>query len=391
MNTIKYLPLIAKNSLRNRRRSALTIGSVAVSLCLLGVLMAMYRALFFGEDATPAQALRLVLHHKVSLTMPLPTSLEEKVRQVPGVKAVMIRQWFGGTYRDARDTRNFFARFAIEPRSLFGVYSELTIPEDQRLAFERQRTACVASADLANKFGWKPGERITIVGDIFPVTLELTLAGIFDDPGHNEVLFFNWEYMRESLPPSSPARDTAGQFLIEAESPDDVPRVTRAVDEMYANSPEPTKTESERAFQLSFVSFLGNLKLFLMAICGAVTFTILLVSANTLSMSVRERIREVGIMKTLGFTPSAILGIILGEAAAIALIGGAIGCVLAGLLCALLRQAPSFIQALRILSVTPLIAVLTLAVALAVGLVSALVPALSASRTPILDSLRHTG
>src|SRR5581483_11032153 len=119
-----------KNSLRNRRRSALTIGSVAVSLCLLGVLMAMYRALFFGEDATPAQALRLVLHHKVSLTMPLPTSLEEKVRQVPGVKAVMIRQWFGGTYRDARDTRNFFARFAIEPRSLFGVYSELTIPED---------------------------------------------------------------------------------------------------------------------------------------------------------------------------------------------------------------------------------------------------------------------
>src|SRR5947208_1490983 len=127
MNTIRYLPLIAKNSLRNRRRSALTIGSIAVSLCPLAVLMAIYRALFLGGDATPAQALRVVLHHKVSLNQAPLTSDEEKVREVPGVKAIMVRQWFGGTYKDARDTRNFFARFAIEPRSLLQVYSELTI------------------------------------------------------------------------------------------------------------------------------------------------------------------------------------------------------------------------------------------------------------------------
>lgn len=388
----RYLPLILKNSLRNRRRSALTIGSLAVSLCLLGVLMAMYRALFFGGDTTPAEAMRLITHHRVSLAQPLPISYEQKMQQVPGVKSVMVWQWFGGTYKDARDTRNFFARFAVEPAKAFLIQSEAQIPDEQRLAFERQRTGCVASKTLADKFGWKPGERITLVGDIFPVTLDLTLVGIFDEPQHNETLFFSWDYLRESMKSSSSSQlDQTGAFRVQATSPDEVPRVAKAIDALFDNSPYPTTTESERAFQLSFVSFLGNLKLFLMAICGAVAFTILLVSANTLSMSVRERIREVGIMKTLGFTPSAILGIILGEAAILALTGGVIGCLLAAGLCAALRQTPSFIQALRILSISPLIAGLTLVVALLIGLLSALVPALSASRTSILDSLQHTG
>lgn len=397
MNTIRfnsmfrYLPLIFKNSLRNRRRSLLTVASIAVSFCLLGVLMAMYRALFFSGETTPAQALRLITHHKVSLAQSLPNSYEQRVGQVPGVNAVMYQRWFGGTYRDARDPKNFFARLAVEPHTLFKIYSEARIPEEQRLAFERQRTACVASRTLAEKFGWQLGERITIVGDIYPVTVELTLAGIFDEPDRNELLYFDKEYLREALPSGSELRDTVQLFVVQANSPTDVPRVSREIDALFENSPHPTKTESERAFQLSFVSFLGNLKLFLMAICGAVTFTILLVSANTLSMSVRERIREVGILKTLGFTPSAVLGIILGEAAVIALIGGMMGCLLAGLLCGVLRGAPGSLQAMKSLSVTPGLAVLSLLIAVLIGLISALLPALGASRTSILDSLRHTG
>src|ERR1700742_1660769 len=200
----KHLSMIYKSSLRNRRRSLLTVASLAVSLCLLGVLMAMYMALYYGSDSSPAQAQRLVMHHRVSLAQALPAADEQKVQQVPGVKAAMVRQWFGGVYKDARDTQNFFARFAVEPQKFFQVYSEMTMPEDQRLAFERGRTACIATRDLADKLGWTVGEKILITGDIFPANLELTLAGIADDPDHDQLLFFNWEYMRESLPVGTP-------------------------------------------------------------------------------------------------------------------------------------------------------------------------------------------
>jgi len=394
MRTLNYLPLITKNSFRNRRRSVLTIGSLMVSLCLLVLLMAMYKVLFYGAEQTPAQAVRLVMRHKVALGQPMPLSHEAKIRQVSGVKAVSVQQWFGGTYRDARDTRNFFARFGVRPADIFIIHPEYEIPEQQKRAFEQERTGCIASKALADKFGWQTGERITLVGDFLPITLELTLVGIFNEPNKFEALYFNWDYMRESLVASgtrNPLEDSVSQFLVQAESPDDVPRASKAIDDLFANSPYPTKTESEQAFVLSFVSFLGNLKLFLLAIGGAVTFTILLVSANTLSMSVRERIREVGVLKTLGFTPGTIFGILLGEGMMIAFIGGALGCALAWGLCAMLRSAPIPMQQLRVINTPPLIVLISLLIALLIGLLSAMVPAIGAARRPILDSLRHTG
>jgi putative ABC transport system permease protein len=363
---------------------------MAVSLCLLGVLMAMYRALVYDGDTAPAQALRLVTYHKVSITQLLPASYTHRMQQVPGVKSVMVWQWFGGWYKDARDPRNFFARFAVQPTKLWLIHSEMQLPEEHRHAFEQQRTGCVVSKTLADKFGWKLGERITLVGDIFPMTLELTLVGIFEEPEHTELLFFNWGYLRDSLPASSPQLDMVAAFQLQAQAPDAVPRIRQAIDTLFERSPYPTTTVSERAFQLSFVAFLGNLQLFLIAMCGAVTGTMLLVSANTLSMSVRERMREVGIMKTLGFTPSAILGIVLGEATIMALMGGAFGCGLAGILCTAIRYAPASLQAPKGLRVTPMITALSLLIALLIGLVSALLPALSASRTPIAVALRHT-
>src|SRR5881628_563475 len=157
----RHLSLILRNSLRNRRRSILTISSMAVSLCLLGVLMAMYRALFYGGDTSPAQALRLMTHHKVSLANPLPSSYGAKIEQVPGVKSASVWQWFGGAYKDARDPRNFFARFGVDPARMFTIHPEFVMPDDAKLTFQRERTACIASRPLADKFGWKPGERIT--------------------------------------------------------------------------------------------------------------------------------------------------------------------------------------------------------------------------------------
>ncbi|HYL73509.1 MAG TPA: ABC transporter permease [Bryobacteraceae bacterium] len=388
----RYLPLIIKNSLRNRRRSILTVGSMAVSLCLLGTLMAMYHALFMGEP-TPAQALRLVCRNRVSLTQPIPIYFRDKIQRIPGVREVMVWQWFGGVYKDNRDPKNAFPRFAAEPDRLFKVHGEFQMPEDQKLAFQRERTGCVVSQELADKQNFKIGDRIHLVGDYLPVNLDLKVVGIFDEPEKMAVLYFSREYLKEALGPQSSRQDLVGAFQIQADSAADVPRIADTIDREFDNSPFPTRTESEKAFQLSFASFLGNLKLFIMAICGAVTFTILLVSGNTISMAVRERIGEVGILKTLGFTPGAILGIVLGEAAVISLIGGLIGAVLASGMCNMVSHSPgaNFMAGLRTLAITPPIGLLCLAVALLIGIASSFIPAWGASRTSILDSLRYTG
>lgn len=385
----RYFSLAFKNSVRNKRRSVLTISSIAVSLCLLGCLLAIYQALFL-KQATPGQALRLVVRHRVSLAQPLPYSYEAQVKRVSGVRAVSVWNWFQGVYKDSRDPKNFFARFAVEPKPFMTIRTQMEMPEDQRRAFITDQSGCVVSKDLAEKLGFKLGQHITIKGDIYPVTLELTIVGIFDDPDAINSLFFNQEYLRQLLPVGR--RDMESVFAVLADNTDDVPRIAKQVDAMFENSPYPTKSESEQQFALSFVSFLGNIKLFLMSICGAVMFTILLVSGNTMAMSVRERIKEVGVLKTLGFTNEAILGIIIGEAATIGLIGGVVGIALASLATVLLGNfGETYLNQLHSLSITPGVGAICLGVALLIGVVSSFIPAFNAARTNILDSLRYAG
>src|SRR5579863_857916 len=386
----RYVPLMLKNSLRNPRRSLLTIFSIAASLCLLGVLFALYRGLFLAPPA-PGQELRLVTHHKVSITQPIPTYFGDKIRQVPGVQEVMVWQWFGGTYKDARDQKNFFARFCVEPDKFFRVRPEISLPVDQQQQFQHLRTAAIASSDLAKRMNWKVGEKIFLTGDIFPVNPELTLVGIFEDPNTSETLFFSQIYLREMLGVSSARQDLVGSFQVQVERADQVDSVAKTVDDLFANSTAPTKSESEQAFTLQFVSFLGNVKVFLMSICAAVTFTVLLVSANTMAMSVRERIREVGILKTLGYTPGTILFLILGEAGVLSLFGGAIGLLLAVGLTNVVRNGPSFLQAMKTLTITPDVGGALLVLAFIIGVASSFIPAFNASRTPILESLRNSG
>ena len=388
---LRFLPLILKNSLRNRRRTLLTVLSLGVSFCLLGFLLATYRVLFADAGDGTKPPLRLFTHNRVSLAQPMPVAYERRIENVPGVSGVTIWQWFGGSYKDARDPKNFFLRIGVEPAKIFHIWTELQIPDEQRQAFERTRTACVAAKALADKFGWKPGDRITLVGDIFPGTFDFQLAGTFDDPDHVEMLLFNIDYVFESLPAGIGQRDATGAFLVRVAAPEDAPAVAHAIDAMFENSPAATMTETERAYQLSFVAFLGNLEMFLMALGGAVTFTILLVSANTFSMSVRERIPEIGVLKTLGFTPGKIMAITLAEAAVVGAGGGILGCGLAGLVCAAIRRAPAGIQLLKSLSVTPAIAGLTVSAAMVLGLAGALVPAIRGSRLSVVQSLRFQG
>jgi putative ABC transport system permease protein len=381
----RFLPLMLKNVWRNHRRTLLTVLSVGVSLCLLGVVMAMYKAFYFTQP-NDYQALRLVTRNRVSLTLPMPIYYGEKIGQIPGVREVMMSQWFGGAYKDSRDPKNFFARLAVEPDKLFNLVGEMKIPEDQKKAFQQDRTACILGKHLAERLGLKIGDRITLVGDIYPIDLDLTIRGIFSLPQDDSILYFHWKYLEESVSPGR--RSTVGTFSILADSAEDAPKVAKAIDDMFHNAPVETKTESEQQFGLSFLAFLGNVKVFLLSICGAVTFSILLVSANTMAMSVRERAREVGILKTIGFTTGRILGIILGEAVLISLAGAVLGLALAEVLCVGVGKA---VPAFQTLAIQPPIIAISLGLAAAIGVVSSIVPALSAARTPIIESIRDSG
>jgi putative ABC transport system permease protein len=382
---LRYFPLVMKNAWRNRRRTVLTILSIAASLSLLGVLMAIYAAFYFSAPP-PAQALRLVVRNKVSLVFPMPEAYREKINRISGVREVMAQQWFGGMYKNNRP-ENLFARLAIEPDKVFIVRGEMKLPEEQKIAFQRERTACLIGRQLADKIKVGLGDRITLQGDIFPITLELTVRAIFDSEQNSEVLYFNRKYLDESI--KGALKGNVGMFTVLADSADSVPRIARAVDDEFRNSTTQTKTESESAFQLGFINSLGNVKAFLLSICAAVTFTVLLVSGNTMAMSVRERVREVGVLKTLGFTRPAILGMILGESVSLAVVGGAIGLGIAAGLCSLLRMAPGFVGQLKTLSIHPPVALACLGAAVVIGLVSSAVPAWSASGTPIVEALRR--
>ena len=385
---MRFLSLIAKNCLRNRRRSFLTIFSLSISLCLLGVMMALYYALFFGS-APKAQARRAVTRHKVSIVFQMPIYYREQIRKVRGVEEVAIWQWYGGVYKDSRDQRNFFPRLGVEADRLFKIYLDYKIPEEQKQAFIQDPAGCILGKSLADRFNFKVGDKILIKGDIFPFDLDLTVRGIYTSEESNEdTLWFNFKYLENALRNSS--RLAAGTFTILASDAAEIPRISREVDALFANAPAPTRTESEYAFGLSFLSFLGNIKVILMSICGAVTFTILLISANTMAMSVRERVREVGVLKTLGFQNSTILGMILAESALIALIGGVIGLAIAQLLCNIIRQGPAIVDQTKTLTIQPPVLLALLGLSMVIGIASAIVPAWNASRTNIIDALRFT-
>jgi putative ABC transport system permease protein len=383
----RYLPLILKNVWRNRRRTILTVGSIGISMCLLGLMVSLYHG-FYLADPSPEQARRLVVRNKVSLGQPVPQSYQARIQSIPGVREVMIANWFGGTYKDNRDPKNQFARFGVEPEKLFKVYGEWRINEDEKKAFEQDRTGCVIGRDVANAHNLKPGDRLTLVGDFYPGNFDFTVRGIVDAKGSTQLMYFNKIYLDESLPPAR--RGIVGMYYVLADRPEDVTRISQAVDEGFRNSPNQTKTETEQAFTVGFLAFMGNVKMVLFGIAGAVMFTVLLVSANTMAMSVRERVREVGILKTLGFSPGAILGLILGEACMISLIGGLIGYSLSTLLLYQVAQGPfgGFLQSYR--PFEPTVALVCVVAAGTIGLISSLVPAVGASRIPIVSALRST-
>ncbi len=376
---------VAKSAFRNKRRSILTMASIAFSLALLTFMMTIWRA-FYLDNGSEQSTQRLITRHKVSLTFSLPIYYEQKMKTVPGVVAVVPTQWFGGRYLDDKP-EHFFAQFATDPQEFFTVYTDFKIPADQLDAWQHDRAGAVADSELAKKFHWKVGDRIVIQGTIWGADLTLTIRGIYTAPQPTQSVYFDRKYLEEAVPVM---KDQSGTFGILADSPANVSKVAAAIDEQFRNSPQPTKTESEKAFGLDFVAMLGNVKAFILSICGAVVFATLLVSANTMAMSIRERTREVAVLKTLGFTRKTVLGLFVGEAVVVALIGGVVGVIAGYGLMAMISHNPQagFFQGIV---VNPPTMALALLLAGMVGFLAALVPSYNASRVDIVEGLRHIG
>ncbi len=381
------MPLVLKNVLRNPGRSLLTTVSVAVSFCMLGVLMSMYR-MFFLAPPDPDQALRLIVRNRISFTNPLPLSYQNRIASVRGVSQVMKYQWFGGIYKDSREPRNMFARFAVDPPTLFKVYPEYKISADERQAFLRERQSCILGRPLAERLGVKVGDHITLAGDIFHATLDLVVRGFYDSKRYNEYLYFHYDYLNEALFPNG--MNFVSMYAVTVDRPEDTGPVARNIDAVFRNATNQTKTETEKSLQLSFLAYIGNVKLFLLALCASLTLATLFVSANTMAMSVRERVPEIGILKTLGFTDDFIVKLFVGESLAVALAGGAAGLFVAELIIALLRHAPAIFVDLKALALPAGLLAASLGLAAVLGVLSSAFPALAASHRGILDCLRVT-
>ena len=379
---MKYFRLILANLLRAKRRTFLTVFSIAVALFLFCTLRTVITS--FEASLRASQATRLVARHAASLVFPLPLAYRERLVQVPGVTGVSYGNWFGGFYQDPK---NQFAQFAMDVPTMLDLFPEVLLPQDQKQAFRSERTACIIGRALARKYNWKLGDLVPITGTIFPGEWRFTVRGIYDgqtkDVDEN-TLFFHWDYLNESLPEGR--RSQVGIYWLRIASPDLAADVSRRVDAIFENSSQPTKTETEKAFQAGFISMIGNVQLLLTIIGSAIVFAIMLVTINTMMMAARERTREIAVLKTLGFSDGLILRLVAGEALLVSLLGGVLGCGLAALV---FREsdftAGGFFPNFRVLPETVLAGLLLAAL---MGILSGIAPAISAARLKIASALR---
>ncbi len=384
---MKFISLLLTNVFRNRRRTLLTVSSICVSLFLIATLLTVLSE-FENPPQTPESALRLLCRHRVSLANVLPSSYRERIARVEGVEAVIGAMWFGGVYKDPK---NFFAQFAVNPDQLFAVYADIQLPEEQKQAFIQDRTGAVAGETLADRFGWIVGDRIHLQGALFDFDPELTLRGIYSGGSDEATTFyFHWEYFNEGLKQLfGPEVDFTGFYVMRARSADLVPSIAEKIDEEFRNSSSPTKTESERAFVLGFLNMMGNIRFLITSISSVVIFTIILVAANTMAMSIRERVREIGILKALGFRRMQVLALLMGESILLATGGAALGVFAARFLYSGVNMGQVTSGMLQRFYVTPATIALCLSIGLFVGIVSAGIPAWQAARRRVIDAIRE--
>ena len=379
---MKYLRLIIKNIGRNKRRTILTVLSVAVSVFLLATMQAVIAALSGISELTGGEY-RVIVRRNTSIADWMPEAYRQKIEQVQGVETVYPSNWFGGIYKEDKPHYTF-AQFFVDPKTLFDVQFEMQISPEEKAAFQRERTAAIAGKKLADKYGWKIGDVVDFKPAIYPFDTRLTIRGIYTGP-QETVFYFHRDFVEEAL--GRPGR--VGQFRVKLDAPSSAARVMEEIDAMFKNSAAPTKTETEAAFAASFISMLGNVKGLITGVGLIVVFTITLIGANTMAMSARERFTEVAVMKALGFRPAVILTLMLSEAVLISLLGGALAAIAAKVMFQFVGLGDVlalFLQNFKIGADTIAIA---LGASALIGLVSGGIPAWNASRIRIVDGLRR--
>jgi putative ABC transport system permease protein len=381
---MKFLPLLWSSLWRKKIRTIFTLLSVFVAFLLFGLLMTIRGAFSFGVDIAGVD--RLVLIHKVSLIMPLPVSYKDRIAATEGVAVVSPQTWFGGVYQDPS---NFFAQIAVEPEPFVKMYPEFKLPADQLKTWLADRQGAIVGADLAKRFGWKLGDRIPITGTIWQPkqgqTWEFNIDGIYDgDQGVDKTqFFFRYDYLDENR---RAGEGLVGWYVVKIADASRAHEMGAKFDTMFANSSAETKTTTEKGFVEGFAKQVGDIGSIMVAILAAVLFTMLLVAANTMAQSIRERTSEVGVLKTLGFSGTAILSLVLGEALLIAVLGGGLGLLTAWLI--VQRGDPTGgMLPIFILPGRNVAAGAALIVTL--GLLAGLIPAVTAMRLKITDALRR--
>lgn len=381
---MKYLPLLWSNLQRKRLRTWLTLASIVVAFLLFGILQTMRAALTGGANVAGAD--RLVTIHKVSIIQALPASYLNRVRGIDGIRVATSHDWFGGVYQE---DRNQIVAMTADPNVFFDVYPEYKLPEEQRAAWRADRTGAIVGHVIAKRFGWKVGDTIPLRSNIYTTSdggnvWDLKIVGIFDATnGDNSSVYFQYDYLNESR---ALGRDEIGWIVIRVKDTGRSEEIARKVDALFANSSTETKTSTEKAFAQSFANQMGNIGAIVTAVASAVFFTMLLVIANTMGQSVRERTNELAVMKTLGFSNLQVTSMVLAEALLITLLGAAIGLGIAALASAGLGQAmQQFFPALGMPTTTYTIG---MAIAVVLGALAGALPCAQAWQLKIVDALR---
>jgi putative ABC transport system permease protein len=382
---MKFLKFIVRNALRNRRRAVLTVLSIGIAIITISVLRTIVYA--FNAGVESADDSRLVVRRETAIIYQLPLAYRARIVNVPGVKAVTWANWFGGIYRDKKE---FFGKFAIDAETYLPMFPEIGIDPAQVENFKKDRTGCIIGKKLAEKYGFKVGDVIPIIGDIYPSEDEwrFNVQGIYHAtrPGFDETgMYFNWKYLDEYLPKRR--QGEAGWYMVQLANPSDAPRVSKAIDALFENSPHRTLTQTEKAFQMEFVMMMGNVGFLVTMIGSAVVFATFLVSANTMAMAARERTTEIAILKTLGFKSPLLGTLVLAEGMGLTLMGWALGSVIAFFICKGVATALS--TYFPVFEFKWQTALLSLGIAGVTGLVSSLFPAAHAARTTIVGAMRE--
>jgi putative ABC transport system permease protein len=386
---MKFLHLVWRNLMRRKIRTFITIMTVLVAFVLFGVLMAIRAAFSMGVDVAGAD--RLMMIHKISIIQPLPVSYGDRIRATPGVTALTHANWFGGYFQEPS---NFVQSMAVDPESWLQMYPEFEVPEDQKKTWFGNRVGAIIGIDLAKRLNWKIGDRVPLLAPIYQRAhdgpWEFTIDGIYDSQKQGvdkTQFFFHYDYLNETMRKLPGQGDQVGWYVFRVADPSTSDQLAKRIDAMFANSSAETKTATEKAFVSDFANQIGDIGAIMMAIAGVVMFFILFVAGNAMAQSVRERINELGVLKTLGFGDGKILSLVLLESCSIALFGGGLGLLIVWTLIRIVGDPTGGL--LPIFHFPPRDLIFGAALVLALGLGTGLIPALQASRLKIVDALRR--